>query len=82
VRLLKDQPVKIKLRKVKKTTAAGAARTEYGWTAIADNGKKVATSGETYKKLDHCIDMMRMLFPTFELVNERSRSMLTEKDPI
>ena len=35
---------------------------QFGWRYKAKNGKKVATSGELYKKRSHALDMVHRLF--------------------
>jgi hypothetical protein len=45
---------------------------EWLWTAYARNGRKVATTGETYKDREHAERMAGELFPTAEIITERS----------
>lgn len=40
---------------------------EWFWTAYARNGRKVATTGETYQDRDHAERMARELFPTADV---------------
>lgn len=37
---------------------------EYHWTAYAANGRKIATTGETYQSQQHAAKMAVELFPT------------------
>ena len=43
---------------------------EWFWTAYARNGRKVATTGETYQDKDHAAKMAQELFPTAEVKDE------------
>lgn len=38
-------------------------RREWRWTLFATNGKKVACSGEGYRRRGDCVAMARALFP-------------------
>lgn len=42
-------------------------RGEWRWTLFAANGRKVACSGEGYRRRGHCAAMARKLFPTADV---------------
>jgi hypothetical protein len=46
---------------------------EFGWTVHAANGRKLATSGEFYKRRSHTIKMVRLLFPALPLRDEHNK---------
>lgn len=47
--------MKFKIKRVFKTRSF---RWEWMWTLYAKNGKKIATSGESYQNKQDCIDMI------------------------
>lgn len=42
---------------------------QWYWTVVAGNGKKVATSGESYRNRDDCWNMAATLFPSLPFVD-------------
>lgn len=39
----------------------------YRWTAVAPNGRKIATIGESNRSKKHVVDMATAIFPTAEI---------------
>jgi uncharacterized protein DUF1508 len=57
-----------------------AGNGEFHWTAYAKNGRKIATTGETYQSADHAARMAHELFPTAKVTNARGvEFVLSEK---